>query len=166
VALFAYWDASGLVKRYVSEAGSPLVTLLFQRVPADRMVCLKLGTLEVVSIFVRKKNAQSLPSAAFQQVLADFRAEVLGPVAFTKVTASDALLDAALPFVVKHSINSTDAVVLRSALDLAAVYRANGDDLVLVASDQRLLRAAQVEGLTTFNPETQSQTDLDALIGP
>ena len=41
-----------------------------------------------------------------------------------------------------------------------------GDDLVLVASDQRLLRAAQAEGLVTFDPETQSQADLDALLMP
>jgi hypothetical protein len=33
-----------------------------------------------------------------------------------------------------------------------------------VASDQRLLRAAAAEGLATFNPETQSQAELDALI--
>jgi hypothetical protein len=42
--------------------------------------------------------------------------------------------------------------------------RARGDDLVLVASDQRLLRAAQVEGLLVFKPETQTTTDLDALL--
>ena len=40
-----------------------------------------------------------------------------------------------------------------------------GDDLVLVTSDQRLLRAAQVEGVLTFNPETQTEGDLDALLG-
>jgi hypothetical protein len=51
-------------------------------------------------------------------------------------------------------------------LDLAAPYRASGDDLVLFSSDQRLLRAAQAEGLLTFNPETQVQTTLDTLLGP
>jgi hypothetical protein len=36
----------------------------------------------------------------------------------------------------------------------------------LVASDQRLLRAAQAEGLPTFDPETQDQAALGALTGP
>ena len=31
------------------------------------------------------------------------------------------------------------------------------NELVLIASDQRLLRAAQTEGLLCFNPETDSQ---------
>jgi hypothetical protein len=35
-----------------------------------------------------------------------------------------------------------------------------------VASDQRLLRAAQAEGLLTFDPEVQSQVELDVLLGP
>jgi hypothetical protein len=38
--------------------------------------------------------------------------------------------------------------------------------LVLVSSDQRLLRAAQAEGLVTFNPEIQDQATLAALVGP
>jgi hypothetical protein len=40
----------------------------------------------------------------------------------------------------------------------------DGDNLVLVSSDKRLLRASQSEGLPTFNPETDSQTALDILI--
>ncbi|MGH9845023.1 MAG: hypothetical protein ACREEM_40425 [Blastocatellia bacterium] len=42
--------------------------------------------------------------------------------------------------------------------------KADGDDLVLVSADSRLVRAAKVEGLFTFDPETESQPALDALI--
>ncbi len=56
-----------------------------------------------------------------------------------------------------YSLNSVDAMVLRSALDVAAERRNIGDVLVLVASDQRLRRAAQAEGLQIFNPELDSQ---------
>lgn len=61
---------------------------------------------------------------------------------------------------------STDAILLRSALDLAVPLRAAGDDLLLISCDQRLLKAAQAEGLTTFDPENKSDVDLDALLGP
>ena len=44
-------------------------------------------------------------------------------------------------------------MVLRSALDIATELRNTGDTLVLIASDQRLLRAAQTEGLFVFNPK-------------
>jgi hypothetical protein len=63
-------------------------------------------------------------------------------------------------------VNSTDALALKSALAFARRLRGTGDDLVLVASDQRLLRAAQAEGLTTFNPETQDHAALAALMRP
>jgi len=62
-----------------------------------------------------------------------------------------------LSLIVAHSINSTGAITLRSALAIVQKLRAGGDDLVLVSSDQRLLRAAQAEGLLTFNPENQDQ---------
>lgn len=56
-----------------------------------------------------------------------------------------------------HSLNSVNAIVLRSALDIAAELRDTENTLVLVASDQRLLRAAHTEGLQTFNSEVDSQ---------
>ena len=59
-----------------------------------------------------------------------------------------------------HSLNSVDAMVLRSALDIATELRNTGNKLVLVASDQRLLRAAQDEELLVFNPEVDSQQTL------
>jgi len=53
-----------------------------------------------------------------------------------------------------------DALVLRSALDIATELRSTDDRLVLVASDQRLLRAARAEGLQIFNPELDPQQTL------
>jgi hypothetical protein len=64
----------------------------------------------------------------------------------------------------KYAINAHDAIVLQTALDLVAQWRTDGNTLVLVASDQRLLKAAQAEGLLTFDPETQREAELDALL--
>lgn len=64
----------------------------------------------------------------------------------------------------KHSINSVDALVLRSALDVAIELRNSSDGrLVLVASDLRLLKAAEDEGLLVFNPETDTEQLLISL---
>ena len=75
-------------------------------------------------------------------------------------------LTRAAPHIERHSINATDAIVLHATLGLAQFLRVNGDDLAIVASDQRLLRAAKAEGLDTFDPETQDQATLSKLIGP
>ncbi len=166
VAKRCYLDASVLAKRYIVEQGTFVVNHLFRRVPRDNMMCRTLGILEVMSTFVRKKNASVVPHTAFNQAMTDFRSEVIDAVSFTKISVTDSLVNAAATLVDKHSLNATDAVILRSVLDLATVLRATGDDLVLVTSDQRLLRAAQVEGVLTFNPETQTEGDLDALLAP
>lgn len=77
-----YWDASALVKRYAPEIGTPLVNAFFSQVSLDRMMCLSVGTGEVVSVLVRKKNAGLIPEEAFLQAMIDFRAEVISSVDF------------------------------------------------------------------------------------
>ena len=76
------------------------------------------------------------------------------------------LIYASVAFQDAYALNATDAVLLRAALDYAATVRTHGNSLVIVLSDQRLRKACQTEGLVTFDPETQSQADLDALLAP
>jgi len=158
-----YWNAGALVKRYAPESGTPLVNLLFARVPLSRMLCLNLAIGEVISVFVRRRNEGLITEAVFSQAMADFRVEVLDS-AFRLVSLEDRLIFASHPLIVAHSLNATDALVLRSALDVRAALRQAGGDVVLIAADRRLLRAAEAEGLQIFNPETDSQTRLEALI--
>jgi hypothetical protein len=120
---------------------------------------------EVLSLLVRKRNAGHLSAAAYTQALTEFGGEIVSS-SVHKVVAGNAVVTAALPFIELHSINATDAIILRLALNLATRLRKAGHDLVLMASDHRLLRAAQAEGLLTFDPEAQSQVELDALMGP
>jgi uncharacterized protein len=163
---FAYLDASALAKRYVAEVGSPVVVHLFGRVPLGRMLVLSVGLTEVVSILVRKHNAGVIGTVRFQNALRSFKAEFNQAAPVRVILVSWPLAESAFGLVETHSLNSTDAIILRSALDLAAPLRAAGDDLPLVTSDQRLNRAARAEGLTAFDPEVQSAADLDAILGP
>ena len=161
---FFYWDASALVKRYAPEVGTDLVNHLFSEVPLDRMMSLIVGTGEVISVFVRKRNNGIVTRDDFSQAMVDFRAEVIDRGEFKLVSVNDAFVFASYPLIEKHSINSTDALVLRSALDIVGEFRSEGNDLVLITTDQRLLRAAQTENLQVFNPEKDSHARLDTLI--
>lgn len=89
---YFYWDASALAKRYAPEIGTPLVNALFLKVPRMRMLCLSVGTGEVISVLVRKKNAGLIPEAAFAQALIDFRAEVISSTDFRLVAVDDSLI--------------------------------------------------------------------------
>jgi predicted nucleic acid-binding protein len=166
VANSFYLDASALAKRYAPEKGSPHVHALLDTVPADRLYLLNVGAGEVVSILVRKRNAGVISAAYFGQALVDLESEILHAADITKLSVTNRLAASSVPLIVAHSINSTDAVTLKSALAIARKLRAGGGDLVLVASDQRLLRAAQAEGLSTFDPESQDQAALAVFMGP
>jgi predicted nucleic acid-binding protein len=161
---YFYWDASALAKRYAPESGTPLVNYLFANVSLNKMMCLNIGTGEVISIFVRKRNAGIIPDVAFSQAMIDFRAEVIDSADFRLAAVTDALVFASHLLIERYSLNATDALILRSTLDIAVMRRQEGDDIVLLSSDHRLLSAAQREGLKTFNPETDSQVQLDAFL--
>jgi predicted nucleic acid-binding protein len=157
-------DASALAKRYTHEAGSDRIDHLFTHVPRDRLSCLMLGAAEVFSVLVRRRNAVQLSQAAFAQAVANLRIEVIDAGDLICLPAESSTIRSSLPLVDAHGVNATDALVLRSYLDQAALFRSGGNDVVLVAADQRLLKAAQAEGLVTFDPENQTISELDALI--
>lgn len=56
-------------------------------------------------------------------------------------------------------------ILMQVALELLAQLHSQGDSLVFFSADQRLLRAAQIEGLTVFNPETGAKAQLESLLG-
>lgn len=64
----------------------------------------------------------------------------------------------------KHSINSTDAIILQCAIDHADEIKPDGNRLILVSFDKRLVRATRNERLVTYDPETDTQNTLDILI--
>ena len=161
-----YLDASALAKRYVPEPGSALLHAILNTVTADRIHLLNLGMGEIVSILLRKRNGGVISQAFFGQAMLNFETEIVRARDIEKVSVPSRLVTSSFPLLVAHSLNSTDALILKSALALARKLRAGGDDLVLVASDQRLLRAAGAEGLTTFNPETQDHAVLAPLLEP
>lgn len=75
--LVVFWDASALVKRYVPEPGVELVNEAFLRLPGSGMACSQMGILEVVSIFIRKRNDGRLTPALFEEAMKAFAAEII-----------------------------------------------------------------------------------------
>jgi predicted nucleic acid-binding protein len=109
VANSFYLDASALAKRYVPETGSALVDAILDARPARRVFVLNVGAGEVVSIFVRKRNAGLLSAPDLRQALARFDAEIIAATHVTKLPVTNLLARSSIPLIVAHSINSTDA---------------------------------------------------------
>ena len=164
-----FWlDASAVVKRYIIEPnGTPEMQYFFGHVHPERMmICRPVTVGEVMSIFVRRKNDQQITTANFNQIKQLFETEISQQPGVVKVYPTNSQTDDSVGFIETYSINSADAIILQCALDRTNELRINGDNLVFVSSDKRLIRAVQNEGLLTFDPETDSQSSLDVLIDP
>ena len=86
-------------------------------------------------------------------------------VPVSRMMCADDLLLSALGLVLKHNLNATDAAVLRSALNRQQALRQTGHELLFWTCDKRLIRAAQSEGLSAFDPETETLARLHELLG-
>src|SRR5262249_45980567 len=135
VANSFYMDASALAKRYIPEKGNELVDVILDTLSSNRIYFLNVGTGEVYSILFRKRNTGRLSPADFGLATANFDDEIVGAAPVTRVPVTSRLITRSLPLILTHSINSTDALVLKSALALARRLRRAADDLVLVTSD-------------------------------
>lgn len=78
----------------------------------------------------------------------------------TVLNLDDATIDKSHEYILRHNINSSDAIFLWQCLASASNLRKYKHDVIVVASDTRLLRAAQSEGLVTLNPETNNEAEL------
>ncbi len=155
---YFFFDASALVKRYTQEIGSDKINFLFNNVALNRMMCLVIGIVELFWVCVRKKNDGRITNHDFSQAGINLDYEIIDNQSdFKTISVPDPLIWNSMHLIETHSLNSIDAIVLCSALEIAAELRDTENTLVLVASDQRLLRAARAEGLQVFNPEVDSQ---------
>lgn len=133
-----FLDSSALAKRYVVEPGTDAMNELLDRCPPDRFFVLPIGLGETISVFVRRHNAGRLSRALLAQALFEFHQEIVNSSSVNWIGMTDALVLASFTLILTHSINSTDAVLLRAATERASILRGSGDDVVVVASDQRL----------------------------
>lgn len=161
---FFWLDANAYAKRYIAEKGSSLVNYLFEFVPLGRMICLFEGAGEIIFVFVRRRNENKITETFFNQIRQHFEEEFTNRSEIEHVFPTEDQITDSWELIEKHSINSTDAIILQCAIDYANDLRMKGHRLILVSSDKRLIRAARNENMLTFNPETDTQTALNTFI--
>jgi predicted nucleic acid-binding protein len=158
------WDASGLIKRYSLEIGSPTVNAIFSMASNIQMAATYVCYAETCAAIRRKLNSSVINSVAFNQYRLQLNNEILLAPAVTLVSVSDSHVLAGVILSDKHNINSADSSILAAYLGYVQSQPPGTSTAVLIAADQRLLRAAQAEGLTTFNSELMSPQDLPTFL--
>jgi predicted nucleic acid-binding protein len=133
-----YFDASALVKRYVRERG----TVTVRRLLASGVIATsRLSEVEISSGIVRRAREGSFTNRTRDRMTAALQAD-LPAMAIVEVTPE--ITAEARALLVRHPLRAADAIQLASCLYL---QRQLGEPVPFVVFDQRLLKAAEDEGL-------------------
>jgi len=139
-----YFDTSALIKRFVEEPGSKRVGAVLDGEPF--LATSKVAYAEVHAGLARKLREKALSTAAAYRRTSrvfdtDWRA-------YVRVDLADPLLLIVRDLVQRHPLRGFDAIHLASAMHLQEQL---GEEIQVVASDDRLLMAAGEEGLRTLD---------------
>lgn len=160
----ALWDASALAKRYITETGTGAVNALFAQIPEANMVLPLLGYAETFSILLRCRNDGRLDAATFAIAVLALENETLNSPGFGLLSLTDTDVLNCLSLMRRHQLNSSDAVQLAALLRYRQSLPPGSPPCLLLAADQRLLRAARAEGLATLDPQQTAPAAIPAFL--
>ena len=145
-----FFDSSALIKRYIPETGTGWIRGLMRPDIATILVA-AITQVEIVSgVMRRKRDGQVLQQTAHAlRVLVDHHLSreymVIGLNASIIQRAEDALEN--------HALRAYDSIQLASAIEAHVQLLESGlEPLTFISADNRLLLAAQSEGLATDDP--------------
>ena len=155
-----YLDASAFIKHYSGEPGADNVTALLHLAKPGQIVTTIWTLTESTAALKRKHNEGKFSSDEFERILQQLSID-FEQLHLLKTDTEDAR--ESIPFILRHSLNATDALHLRMARKLRLFVAIVGAQVVIVAADRRLLRVAKAEGLSTLNPEESTLAQVQAL---
>ena len=134
-----YFDASALVKRYVEEEHSDTVRRWLR---SEICATSRLTEIEVASALARRCHEGAFSAADRDHVTGVLSRDLQGYI--FRVELTPAVVRRGLGILHRHSLRAADALQLASALELREHL---GSHVILVAFDDRLCRAAELEDL-------------------
>jgi predicted nucleic acid-binding protein len=138
-----YFDTSALAKKYIKETGSDEVIKI---VAGEVVATSKLTYPEMISTMVRRNRAGDISGKELSELFGIFEDDYNY---FALIDFSDELLAMVKTVVMRHFLKAADGIHLASALWLKNLINEN---VIFVASDMNLLKAAEIEGLHTISP--------------
>ncbi|MBI2564283.1 MAG: type II toxin-antitoxin system VapC family toxin [candidate division NC10 bacterium] len=140
-----YLDTSALLKRFVTEPGTVLVTALVSR--HGPVATATIAFAELHAGLARKRREGYLSEGEYTLTCRRFEHDW---GAYVRVGLDDDVLMLARDLVRRHPLEGFDAIHLASAL---ALRTALAEDFAFAAADSRLLEAARAERFRALNVE-------------
>ena len=146
-------DASGLLKRYVVETGTPWIVNLLGPATGAVIFVAAISGVEVTSAIARRGRSGSISRPALAAALAQFHKEFAG--SFNVIDLSPSVIRHAMALAQANALRGYDAVQLAAACQVNATCLAEGlAPLTLVSADVELNAAAALEGMAVDDPNS------------
>lgn len=148
---FYYADSSALIKRHVPEIGSSWIISEFEATSGNTVISSKLSIAEVLSGMNRRRREKSITKSDYDRFSKDFAA--VSRFQYSLIDLTDNVFQQTQRLLEEHALRAGDAIQLASAyLANAELASAGFPELIFLASDAKLLEAAQSESLLTDDP--------------
>ena len=145
-------DSSALVKRHASEIGSKWFSQIADTQTGNTIIISRLSITEVFSAFNRRCRELSLSQIDYQKVARDF--EDFYRTEYQIIEITEEITEKSRELLEKYSLRASDSIQLASALlTNENLKHAKFLELSFLASDQKLLDAANGENLQNDNPQ-------------
>lgn len=151
-----FFDSSGIVKRYIDEAGSRWV----QKIIANRdssVAIVEIGIVEVVAAFAKRQRMKEITAPEYRFARRVFLRDA---DQYQVVSVDREVIERAVGLTDRHPLRAYDAVQLATALRLAEALETESLSLTFVSADNQLCAAAEQEHLATVNPNLLSEASL------
>lgn len=146
-----FLDSSALVKRYITESGSTWIQGIAARSTRNHIIVTRVAWVEVLSAFARRQREGFLTSADVAQAVQNLRYDL--DTQYQVAEVNRLLVETAGEVVLRHPLRAYDAVQLAAALQIhVALSQMKATPLIFVSADDRLVAAAQSEGILADNP--------------
>jgi len=136
--MVVYFDTSALVKRYITEDGTPAVCACWDA--ADVAVSSWLLYPEMIATFARKRREVIIPAALITTAEDAFRRDWL---TLARVACDDALIVRIDALHARHALRGADSTHLAAAVTYRDLC---GEPITFVCADVQLRAAAMAEG--------------------
>jgi uncharacterized protein len=154
-----YLDTSVVVKRYRREPGTDFMDALLQNPSRSNTFYTSfLSVLELTATIMRLIGGTQLTEETGQEILRQFRRDLRE--GYVLLPLDNDTIGKAISVVQDHKLRSADAIHLATAIDIFATDSTSQH--VFITSDHELLSAAQIQGMTTIDPNVIARESVPA----
>jgi hypothetical protein len=146
-----FLDTSALVKKYMTEIGSTWVETLTDLDSDNQIILARITWVETLSAFARLRREDKIDLSLLTKAIYIFKEDWESQYHIVEVEKSE--YEKAGNLVQSHPLRAYDSIQLACALKVYSAFaKTVPKRFIFVSADDRLISAAQSEGLNVENP--------------